>query len=118
MKRLQWVVPVGCLALVMLGTVGGETSGEVAFCIAFAAYAAWVVVLLWKGGKERWRTSNLFFLCLFMMFPAAIVSVALELSSRASLEEALRSWVGIVLVAVMIGVGVLQEFHNRRTRTL
>ena len=114
MKRFQWLVPACCLAVAILGTLGGKIIGEVAFFIAFGAYAWWVVVPLWKGGKERWRTSNLFFLCLFMMFPATLVAVALELSSRASLERALQSWGGILLLALMLGVGALQELHNKR----
>ena len=117
MMRLHWLVPVSCLAVVFVGGVGGETSGTVAFFMAFGAYAGWVAVLLLKGGKERWKTSNLLFICLFIMFPAALVSVALKLWSWDSLELALRSWVVIVLLALMVILGVIQELRNRLVRS-
>ena len=108
------MVPVGCVALAFLGMLGGKKVGVVAFFVAFAVYGAWAAALLLKGGRERWKTANLFFLCLFIVFPAALVAVRAELCSWESLEDALRSWVGIVVLASMVIVGVIQEVRNKR----
>ncbi len=115
MKRFHWVVPVAFFVILFLGVpFVGNLAREVISYLAFGAYAVWVVIILWKGGEQRWRTVNLLFVCLFVGFAGLLICyLVIDTAHWQAWGNTTRKWLSGSVLALMLILGVCQEVRQK-----